>query len=139
MLLSSLRFGEYRSSRSRGQIIDPPVLVNALLNRDRVGPCTAIGEDYAILEREGVIRTVPAINRSGKQYYMEIRRREPAQIVLGLLESGTSENLDAKSLPRSLELPLEYSGPEAPRIMAAKKVESQNSETLRRILEVLRK
>lgn len=91
-----------------------------------------------ILESEGVIRTIPARDKLGKQRYMEIRRREPAEIVLGLLESGGSKNLDAKALPRSLELPLEYSGPETSRLEAATQVENKNSETFRRILQVLR-
>jgi hypothetical protein len=138
MLLSSLRFGELRSSPARGRIIDPPTLVRALINRDIVGPCTAIGEDYIILEGEGVIRTIPATQKVGRQFYMALRRREPAEIVLGLLESGSSAAIDAKSLPRSLELPLRYIGPEKSRPIAAKRAATQDPETIRRFLEELR-
>lgn len=138
MLLSSLRFGELRSKPSRGKIIDPPTLVRALMNRDRVGPCTAIGEDYVILEGEGVIRTIPAKDKIGKQFYMELRRRESAEMVLGLLESGGSATIDARSLPKSLELPLQYAGPERSRPLAAKRAAAQDPETIRRFLEELR-
>lgn len=138
ILLSSLRFGELRSRRSRGRIIDPPILVEALLERDRVGPCTAIGEDYVIPEGEGVIRTIAANDKPGRQFYMELRRREPAEIVLGLLESGASDIIDAKSLPRSLELPLRYVGPEQPRSAAVRRVVQQDPETIARFLEELR-
>jgi len=138
MLLSSLRFGQLRSPRSRGRIIDPSILVGALLERERVGPCTAIGEDYVILEGEGIIRAIPAKYKPGKQFYMELRRREPAEIVLGLLESGASGIIDAKSLPRSLELPLRYGGPEGSRSSAVRKVVHEDPETIKRFLEELR-
>jgi hypothetical protein len=136
MLLSSFRYGELRSEPSRGRIFDPPVLVSALLDRDRVGPCTAIGEDYMILEAEGVIRTTPSLKRG--QFYMELRRREPAEMVLGLLRSGHSATFDAKALPRSLDLPVRYAGPERARPIAARRAVSQDPESMRRFLEELR-
>ena len=138
MLLSSLRFGELRSSRSRGRINEPYVLVRTLLERDRVGPCTAIGQDYVILESEGVIRTSYADDRRGNQFYMELRRREPAEIVMNLLKSDGGSAINATSLTRSLELPLHYTGPEIARPIAARRTRNQNPEALRRFLEELR-
>lgn len=137
MLLSSLRFGELRSMPSRGQIIEPAILVEALINRDRVGPCTAIGEDYVLLECEGVIKTFQAPNKPGKQFYMQLRRHEPAEIVLGLLKSGKSEIINAKSLPKSLQLPLGFLGPEISRVTARRTV-IKDSETIKQFLEELR-
>ena len=139
MLLSSLRFGQLRSLASRGKIWDDPtLLVGAMLNKGQVGPCTAIGQDYAVLEAEGLIRTTPARDRVGTQFYMELRRREPAQIVLDLFESGTSETLDASVLSNSLELPSGYTGPEAPRAAAYKTAVVHDHETFQAFLEELR-
>jgi hypothetical protein len=139
MLLSSFRFGQLRSLSSRGKIWDDPTfLVNAMLNKGHIGPCTAIGQDYVILEAEGIIRTTPARDRSGEQFYMELRRREPAEIVLDLFESGTSDTLDASVLPRSLELPPSYTGPEIPRAAASKRAVVHDKETTRAFLEELR-
>lgn len=138
MLLSSLRFGELRSSPSRGKILEPYVLVRTLLERDRVGPCTAIGQDYVILEAEGVIKTIHAAARWGNQFYMELRRREPAEIVMNLLKSGGGSAIDATSLRGNLELPMHYAGPETARPAAAKRIKNQNPETFRRFLEELR-
>lgn len=137
MLLSSLRFGELRSYSSRGRINDPSDLVKALLNRDRVGPCTAIGQDYILLETEGVIKTLRAENKPG-QYYMQIRRKEPARMVLGLLQSGNSEIIDMKSLPLSLELPLGYTGPEPSRVANIRKTTTSDPEVLKSFLEIIR-
>lgn len=138
MLLSSLRYGELRSTMSRGRIIDPKWIVGALMNRDRVGPCTAIGQDYVALEGEGVIRTIRAEHRYGEQFYMELRRSEPAEIVLNLLKPGKDHLIDAKSLPRNLELPISYTGPEVSRPQAATKIVIQDPETIKRFYEELR-
>lgn len=138
MLLSSLRFGELRSSPSRGRIIEPYVLVRTLLERDRVGPCTAIGQDYVILEAEGVIKTTHADDRWGNQFYMELRRREPAEIVMNLLKSDGGSAINASSLSKNFELPLHYAGPETARPEAAKRTKNQSPEALRQFLEALR-
>lgn len=138
MFLSSLRYGELRSNLARGKIVSPSVLVRALLDRDRVGPCTAIGQDYTILEAEGVIRTIRAEDKPGRQFHMELRRREPAEVVLGLLESGASSRLVARTLSAALELPMSYKGPDAQRPAAARKAIKEDPETFRRFLEELR-
>lgn len=137
MLLSSLRFGELRSEQARGRIHDPSILVNALLKRGAIGPCTAIGEDYTLLEKAGVIRTVQAKHKSGDQFYMELRRIEPAQIVHGLLSTGSSGVLDARSLP-PLSLPIAYSGPEISRPSAVKRLKDNDPEVFAHFMEKLR-
>lgn len=138
MLLSSLRFGELRSYTTRGKIQNPYVLVKALLDRDRIGPCTAIGQDYIILEMEGVIKTERATYKPGEQFYMELRRREPAEIVLNLLDSGSRSVVGAGSISKELELPMHYTGPEVARPVAARKTTKTDAESMRRFLEVLR-
>lgn len=138
MLLSSLRYGEFRSTMTRGRIIDPKWIIGALVDRDRVGPCTAIGQDYVALEGEGVIRTIRAEHRSGEQFYMELRRSEPAEIVINLLKSGKDPLIDAKSLPGNLELPISYTGPEVSRPQAATKAVLQDPKTIKRFYEELR-
>lgn len=136
-LLSSLRFGQLYSPSSRGRIADPPVLVRALLQRDRVGPCTAIGHDYTILEAQGVIRTSPSTTRPG-QFYMELRRKEPAEMAYDLLTKGSSESIDIRSLPQSLTLPNKYTGPEDNRLKAAEIAISRQARLTARFLEELR-
>ena len=138
MLLSSLRFGELRSEQGRGRINDPVVLISALLEKDRIGPCTAIGEDYTILETEGVIRTIRAEDKPGYQFFMELRRREPAEIVLNLLESGSSGVFESGQSAKSIELPLQFTSPEATRPIAAKQTARNNPELMKRFLEELR-
>lgn len=138
MLLSSFRYGQLRSTSSRGRINDPAALVSRLLNAGEIGPCTAIGQDYVTLEANGVIRTVPARHMSGNQFSMQLRRQEPAQIVLDLFESGVSDTIDAKSIPQNLQLPLGYTGPEAPRAIAYRRVVHHDAASMRAFMEELR-
>lgn len=140
VLLASLRYGETYSTRGRGKIVDPNWITSALLHRDAVGPCTAIGQDYVLLESEGVIRTTRARHKSGEQYFMSLRRREPAELVRSLLESAPSNSsgVDVKALPTPLNLPSAYDGPEGTRAALMQTVLGQDERTTRRFLEALR-
>lgn len=86
VLLSCLRFGELKSVYSRGKIDTNEKMMNIVnkLNRGEwMGPCTAIGQDYQLLEKDGVIETRAA--RSG-MYYMHLRQREVGLIVRQMLQ-----------------------------------------------------
>jgi hypothetical protein len=56
LFLNSIRHGQYFSVWGRGQIQDPGAILRALLNNNKVGPATAIGEDYTMAERAGIIK-----------------------------------------------------------------------------------
>ncbi|MGE3829483.1 MAG: hypothetical protein AB7F76_00685 [Parvibaculaceae bacterium] len=134
LLLSSLRYGEHMSPASRGRIKDPTWIVNALLQRDSVGPCTAIGQDYVLLEQEGVIRATRAEDRFGNQYRMSIRRREPAQMVLNVLVGGGG-SAQADRLVEKYSLPSSYTSPDRSRARGWDEVDER---TRRQFLEALR-
>jgi hypothetical protein len=87
LLLSCIRYGQMKSVSGRGRIQDPLLIINALLNNRWVGPCTAIGEDYRILELQGVIETRKF--SSGSQYYMRLRQQEIGKLVKDILLYGT--------------------------------------------------
>jgi hypothetical protein len=80
MLLCCLRYGTARSVYGRGRIQNPIDILNSLLRGNWVGPCTAIGEDYQVLEREGVISTRKAREKPGQQFYMRLRKREVGEL-----------------------------------------------------------
>ena len=63
-LLASLTYGRTRSNTSRGRIILPDALLNALINGREVGGrgVSAIGEDYQELERRQVVKVTPTPN-----------------------------------------------------------------------------
>ena len=76
-----------KSLSGRGRIREPLLIINALLDGRWVGPCTAIGQDYRILELQGVIRTR---HYSGTQYHMSLRQKEVGQLVRDILLYGTT-------------------------------------------------
>ncbi|QMV42667.1 hypothetical protein [Cohnella cholangitidis] len=85
ILLSCLRFGQTKSVYGRGRIStqDKMVnIVNKLVRGEWVGKCTAIGQDYQLLEMDGVIETTPA---GGGQFYMKLRQTEVGRMVQQLL------------------------------------------------------
>jgi hypothetical protein len=59
LFVAHILFGHEKAISGRGRIFSPTVLVNALVNRGRVGPATNIGTDYFLLEAAGVVAVEP--------------------------------------------------------------------------------
>jgi hypothetical protein len=75
VLLSCLRFGQTKSTWGRGRISTQDKMlniINKLIRGEWVGPATSIGQDYALLEMDGVIQTRP-----GMSYGFEMKLRQP--------------------------------------------------------------
>jgi len=85
MLLCCLKYGQMKSNFSRGKITEPLWILNALLRGGEIGPCTAIGQDYTILENEGVISLRCAHGRAGEQYFMRLRKKEVGELARQVL------------------------------------------------------
>ncbi|MCU4716026.1 hypothetical protein OCE25_27640 [Bacillus cereus] len=81
VLLSCLRYGQTKSISGRGRIstLDKMLnIINKLLRGQWVGPATAIGQDYALLEIDGVIQTRPS---QPYGFEMKLRQQEVGEIV----------------------------------------------------------
>lgn len=138
LLLSSIRFGEQRSIASRGRIMDPIILMTSLIDENEVGPCTAIGEDYIVLETEGVIETNKAEHRPRQQYYMSLRRREPALIVKRLLESGFREPRKTGGITQDLAFPTSFNPPEIFKTLSGTQLTKSTAEARQQLILELR-
>lgn len=113
ILLSCLRFGQTKSYYGRGEISTHEKMVNIInkLNRGEwVGKCTAIGQDYHLLEIDGVIETSDAGDR---MFYMKLRQREVGLLVKQMLDYNKLI-LDADTSMGNLVLdqPTSYTIPE---------------------------
>ncbi len=111
LLLSSLRYGELKSISSRGAIHTKSKLINIinkLLRGEWVGPCTAIGQDYQLLEKIGVIQVKP-ING---MYQMKLRQIEVGQLVKQMLDHGRIIDEDINSYNIFSKMPASYMTPE---------------------------
>ena|SRR6266404_420061 len=139
VLLSCLRFGEIKSTAGRGKISSPEKLiniVNKLVRGEWVGPCTAIGQDYQLLERDGVIVTLPSGTR---MYSMKLRQKEVGILVKQILEFNRAAPEINVELQKLLEKqPLGYTIPEDRRSQILAKPSTGVSEIRERLLHSLR-
>lgn len=121
--VASLTYGMTRSDSGRGRIFIIDALMRKLISGTEVGPATAIGQDYRVLEMRGVIQLRHA---GGNMYYMKLRKREVGEIALQVIQSGEVGGDSLLSMP-----PVglsRYEGPERYRgVMRRKDTEGLNS------------
>lgn len=109
LFVAHILFGHERAMTTGGRIISPVVLVDALLQKGRVGPATNIGTDYHLLEAAGIIRVEPVNGRAN----LHMVKREIVSDGLELLrrlggeEAGEFDPsvLSALRPPRTFEAP----------------------------------
>lgn len=106
-LVAALTYGMTQSGAGRGKITMIRALLNKLISGGTVGPATAIGEDYKILEHKGVIRVTPVRG----MYTMRLLKKDIGEMALGVLTTGEAAStamLD-RPLPGTMT---DYTGPE---------------------------
>jgi hypothetical protein len=87
LLLNCLRFGQLYSTSGRGKIMDPYVLVDALINKGSVGPASAIGHDYPMPLARGIVSIVESRIQPGR-FHMELRKEDVAETVRDVLHTN---------------------------------------------------
>ena len=94
IFLDSIRNGQYFTHPGTGRILDPVRLLNALVNRGEVGPATAIGTDYLVAEKAGIVQVRQESGRA--LAYMELRQEDVVRKVLEIVSTGITEPGSAK-------------------------------------------
>ena len=126
--VASLQYGMTRSSTSRGKISMLQALMRKLIRGETLNPCTAIGQDYQILEMRGVVQVIP----DGSMYRMKLLKKDVGELALAVLTSGDASEYSLIHLPGSSISG--YSGPEINRISERKNAHDRNID----VSEVLR-
>lgn len=111
-LVAALSYGMSQSAPGRGRIDMIGALLRKLNSGQEVGPATAIGEDYRILETKGVLKVNKA--PKGYGYNMRLLKRDVGTMAYNVLitgETAAGASLD-RPLPGNI---ISYSGPEASR------------------------
>lgn len=110
-LVAALAYGMTQSATSRGRIEMIGALLQKLVNGLSVGPATAIGEDYRVLETKGVIRVRKAPSYG---YTMRLLKRDIGEMAFNVLITGeaASTNIVDRPLPGRMT---GYAGPEQTR------------------------
>jgi hypothetical protein len=94
--VTSLTYGMMSSPSGRGRITMIEALMQKLLQNAWVGPATAIGQDYKILEMKGVIATKPEGNG---RYYMKLLKEDIGQLALKVIQEGNVSTETILQLP----------------------------------------
>ena len=115
LFLNSIRYGEFYSPPSRGQIWDPALLVSKLISRGEIGPASAIGSDYPMPLSRGIVSIVESRIKPGR-FHMQFRKKDVAQSVLDMLEQGSVLASPEEADDRLLGTTGQYHSPELVRI-----------------------
>jgi hypothetical protein len=132
-LVAALSYGITRSASGRGRIMLPSVLIGKLIRGSWIGPATAIGEDYKVLETSRVIQTRPA---SGGMYYMRLLKRDIGELALQVLtQAGTPTNVLGTPATAAMT---GYTGPEQARTTMRRAQREPSKKHTNDVLQALR-
>ena len=131
-LVSALTYGMTRRMSSKGRIHSIGLLLEKLIAGHTVGPATAIGMDYRVLETNRVVRVIP----DGALFRMRLLKKEIGMLALDVLTRGDATGTAIYKLP---EAPMSgYSGPEDGRVRVRKQQDKRSRGGTRDILTALR-
>lgn len=130
--VSALYYGMNFSIYSRGKITMLKRLMQKLVNGQEVGPATAIGEDYRILELKRVIKL--RHERGTSMYYMSLLKKDVGELAMQVLEFGDAsiQTINPTIYSGSVT---NYSGPEQKRVISRK---SQNPQSKKQVADLIR-
>ncbi len=134
-LVAALSYGMTGRTSGSGRIDQLPALLNKLISGSEIGPATAIGEDYRVLEVNRVVKIRPHPTLT-KRFFMRLIKKEVGELALQVLTKG-----NAYSQPFTVlgSRPMSgYLGPEEKRITVRKNQSAMSKRTTRDILEAVR-
>ncbi len=132
--VAHILFGHEKAKAGGGRIIDPVVLVRALVNRGQVGPATNIGTDYHLLEAQGIVMVD---GPPGGRAFLRMVKPEIVKDGLDWLERTTVGRTGGSDSPKLLQSPRVFLTPEQDR--AALGDQGAADEVTRSMLLRLRK
>ncbi|MFK3667544.1 hypothetical protein ACI2JN_20095 [Ochrobactrum teleogrylli] len=134
-LVAALTYGMKSRASSQGRISVLPALLNKLISGQEIGPATAIGQDYRVLEINRVVKLRPDAHYPGR-FFMKLLKKEVGQLALHVLTQGNAYAQSLNDLPSA---PMSgYVGPEDNRTTVRKKQSEFSRRTTRDILEAVR-
>lgn len=112
LFVAHILFGHEKAQSTGGRIVDPVVLVRALLSRGVVGPATNIATDYHLLEAQGI---VSVDDSPGDRAFLRLVKPEIVRDGLDWLERTTGGVHGGSESPRLLRSPGAFVTPEGDR------------------------
>lgn len=134
-LVAALTYGMSSRASSQGRITSLPALVGKLIAGGEVGPTTSIGQDYRVLEVNGVVKLRPDA-RFPDRFFLRLLKREIGELALQVLTQGNAYEQSLAELPSA---PMaRYIGPEESRASVRKKQSPLSRRATRDVLEAVR-
>ena len=133
-LVAALSYGMTQSHGGRGKIEMIGALLGKLNRGYSIGPATAIGEDYRVLETKGVIQVTKARPYG---YTMKLLKRDVGEMAMKVLITGEAASDSALDRPLPGKMSA-YSGPEQSRALFRRKQEASSKRLTQDVLETLR-
>jgi len=133
VFVTSLTYGMTQSASSRGRITMITALMRKLIQGQWVGPATAIGQDYQVLELKGVIEVKPF---RGSRFKMRLLKKDVGQLALSVITQGEASSESVLKLP-SVAASV-YTGPEANRTLLRKRQSGSIKLSVAHLLNDLR-
>jgi len=138
--IASLMYGMKISTSGRGKIKGYQMLeytLKKLLRGEKVGPCTAIGQDYQVLEMKRVVKLDKSETYPGR-YFMRLLKFDIGQLALEVFQKGditeqTTLETDVTSSSVSI-----YNGPEKTRMKTRRKKDTSKSLNIGELLKTMR-
>jgi hypothetical protein len=134
--VSALYYGMKHSSKGRGKITMLNALMRKLVNGFEVGPATAIGEDYQLLELRRVIKLRQ--DPSSTMFYMRLLKKDIGALALQVLETGDATEQIVAPQSMYTGAVTNYSGPEHKRQFNRRKQTSQSKKSVAELLRTFR-
>lgn len=131
--VTSLTYGMTSSAHNRGRIQMITQLLNKLIRGEWVGPATAIGQDYQILEFKGVVKVEKVI---GNRCKMKLLKKDVGQLALQVINEGDASQYSLESLPGASIT--SYAAPEQTRHLVRKNQTITMKKNVGEILNQLR-
>nr|WP_315168955.1 hypothetical protein [uncultured Deefgea sp.] len=131
--VTSLTYGMTLSNSGRGKIQMISRLMQKMIDGGTVGPATAIGQDYKILELKGVVKVTKS---SGSMYSMKLLKPDVGRLALAVINEGAIIQEAVASIPNAQVT--SYSGPEINRQTARKDVSGALKSGVASMLDQIR-
>jgi hypothetical protein len=131
--VSSLYYGMNFRDQGTGQISFLKRLMQRLIDGHEVGPATAIGHDYKLLE----LKRVVSIRYEGSYlYYMSLLKKDIGELALQVLELGDAAEQTARTITSGNVT--NYRGPEENRYISRKKQNEQSKKSVASLIRTFR-
>lgn len=131
--VTSLTYGMTASPYGRGRIRMIEALMRRLIAGSWVGPATAIGQDYKVLEMRGVVEVRPA---GDGRFFMRLLKPEVGRLALAVITEGEGSTSSLLELPAVSAT--QYHGPEVNRTIVRKRQAEPLKRGVAKLLSDLR-